>query len=256
MDEQRKRVRILGVDVDAVTMEQALRRTDSFLRNERANVVVTVGPEFVLRAQQDAEYRNALNSAALVLPDGFGLLVASRLLRLPLRHRVAGVDYVQRLLERAAQSGKTVFLFGGERGEARAAEERLHETLPSLKIAGVLPDVPVPYEAATDASHATTQRAIAAINASGARILLVALNAPRQELWLATVAPHLITVRVLVGAGGTFKLLSGRVPRAPRWMRALGIEWVWRVLREPSRLPRTVMAVFLFLFTILFRRTA
>jgi N-acetylglucosaminyldiphosphoundecaprenol N-acetyl-beta-D-mannosaminyltransferase len=221
-------VDILGVRVDNVTFADALARVESLLREGRCRQIATVNPEFVVMAQRDATFRDVLNQSALNVPDGVGLLWASRRLGHPLHERVTGQEMVDRICARAARCGDPIFLLGARAGIAeRAAAELAHRHL-GLVIAGCYSGSPALKE---------EQDILDRVNGSGARILFVAYGPPRQELWIARNAARL-KVGIAMGVGGTFDTLSGIVPRAPRWMRRAGFEWTYRLLREPRRFKR------------------
>jgi N-acetylglucosaminyldiphosphoundecaprenol N-acetyl-beta-D-mannosaminyltransferase len=219
-------IAILGVRIDNVTYADALARVDEFLRAGGWHQIATVNPEFVVIAQTHDEFRRVLNTCALNVPDGVGLLWAARRMGTPLRERVAGQDLVDRISALAATRGDKVFLLGAREGIAERAAAELQRRYAGLEIGGCYAGSPAREEEAD---------IVARINASGARILFVAYGPPKQELWLARVAPRLKHVAVALGVGGTFDTLAGIVPRAPQWMRDAGFEWTYRLLREPRR---------------------
>lgn len=222
-------IKILGVRIDDVTYDEAVARVDAFLRAGTFHQIATVNPEFVVIAQTHTEFRRVLNACALNVPDGVGLLWAARRLGTPLRERVAGQDLVDRICALAAERGEKVFLLGAREGIAERAAEELKRRHLRLEIGGCYAGSPAREE---------EEDIIARVNASGARILFVAYGPPKQELWIARVAPRLNHVAVAMGVGGTFDTLAGIVPRAPRWMREAGFEWTYRLIREPRRIKR------------------
>jgi len=221
--------RILGIRVDDVTNREALahleRLIDAAGGIRGAAQVATVNPEFVMAARRDPAFRRVIETAALALPDGVGLLVAARLRGERLRERVAGVDTCVALAGLAARRGWSLYLLGAAEGVAAEAAARLRERHPELRIAGTESGSPAP-----EAAAATVER----IRRSGADIVLVAFGAPRQDLWLAE---HLADTgaRLGMGVGGAFDFISGRVPRAPRLVQRLGLEWLFRLVRQPWR---------------------
>lgn len=221
---------VLGVRVDNVTEEEALARIAAFVAEGGPHQVVTVNPEFVVVARDTPAFRAVLNGADLALADGVGLLWASRLLGQPLRARLPGVDMVVRICERAAALGQRVYLLGGGEGVAAAAAQRLQRLVPGLKVAGWYAGSPRDEEA---------PEIVARIRAAAPQVLFVAFGAPAQELWIARHGREL-GVPVMMGVGGSFDYLSGRVARAPRWMRRLGLEWLFRLVRQPWRLRRQI----------------
>lgn len=219
---------ILGVRVDNVTYGEAIAQVDSFLRDHSSHQLATVNPEFVVIAQSNAQFMRTLNQCALNVPDGVGLLWASRHLGAPLRERVTGQEMVDRIAALAAKRGEPIFFLGAREGIAKRAAELLKEKCPELKIAGCYAGSPLVEE---------EERIVQRINESGARILLVAFGPPQQEFWIARNTPRL-KVAVAMGVGGTFDTLAGIVPRAPGWMQRAGFEWTYRLFREPRRFKR------------------
>ncbi|MBN1562722.1 MAG: WecB/TagA/CpsF family glycosyltransferase [Anaerolineae bacterium] len=201
--------------------------------------ICTVSPEFVMIAQQNPAFMRVLQEADLCVADGVGLLFAARYLGRPLPERVTGSDGVPLIAQRAAREGWSLYLLGAAPGIAEQAAARLIEQNPGLQIVGTYAGSPAPEE-----EDAIIER----VNASGADILLVAYGAPRQDEWIARNRERL-AVSVAMGVGGTFDFVAGVVPRAPRWMQRLALEWLFRLIRQPwrwrrmLRLPRFVWAV-------------
>ncbi len=221
-------VNILGVRIDDVTLEAALAQVQVYLREGSFHQIATINPEFVVLAQKSMELRNALNGSALNVPDGVGVLWAARRLGKPFSERVAGQEMVAQISRLAAQERFRVFLLGAREGIAERAAAILCRRNPGLEIAGCYAGSPAREE---------EDEIIGRVNAANARILFVAYGPPRQELWIARNAPRL-TVSIAMGVGGTFDTIAGVVPRAPQWIRRMGFEWTYRLLREPRRLKR------------------
>ena len=235
-----ERITILGIPVDVTTFAGMLAAIAGWIaRGDRVYQICTVSPEFVMIAQDDAEFRRVLRSADLCVADGAGLLLAARYLGRPLPERVTGSDGVPLIAQRAAHEGWKLFLLGAAPGVAEQAAQKLQAQNPGLQIAGSYAGSPAPEEA-----DAIIER----VNRSGADILLVAYGAPRQDVWIARHRARL-NVRVAMGVGGTFDFIAGVIPRAPEWMRRSGLEWLYRLYRQPwrwrrmLRLPRFVWAV-------------
>ncbi|MBW7877757.1 MAG: WecB/TagA/CpsF family glycosyltransferase [Anaerolineae bacterium] len=233
-------VRILGLPVHAVTFDQWLDIIGAWVRaGDGLHHVCTINPEFVMVAQTDPVFRRVLRQADLCVPDGIGLLLAARMLGRKLPERVTGSDGVPRIAERAAREGWSLFLLGAAEGIAAQAAAILIERYPGLKIAGTF---------SGSARREDEDAQVAMINASGADILLVAYGAPKQDAWIARNAPRL-NVKMAMGIGGSLDFVAGIVPRAPVWMQRAGIEWLFRLIRQPwrikrmLRLPRFVWAV-------------
>lgn len=213
--------RVLGIRVDDVTLDEAVRRIRAAgERGERCHVV-TLNPEYVMRARRDPALRGIIARAALVTADGAGITQALRLAGTPIAARITGNDLTHRL----ARAGISLFLLGAAPGVAAAAATRLRALYPQAMIAGTWPG---------DAGAAGDAEARAHINATDAAVVLVAFGMPKQDEWIARNLPHL-HARVAIGVGGTFDYLAGTVSRAPTWMRARGLEWLYRLAKQPWR---------------------
>jgi N-acetylglucosaminyldiphosphoundecaprenol N-acetyl-beta-D-mannosaminyltransferase len=189
--------------------------------------VVTVNPEFVMAARRDGEFAAALRESTLATADGIGIVLAGRLLGVPVPGRVTGIDLVEGLAG-LGHPGCRLFLLGAGPGVAEDAAARLRERFPDAQVAGTFAGSP------DDDGFAEIERRLAG---SGATVLLVAFGHPAQDLWIARHREALAThgILVAIGVGGTFDYLSGRVPRAPRLLRRLGLEWLYRLIRQPWR---------------------
>jgi N-acetylglucosaminyldiphosphoundecaprenol N-acetyl-beta-D-mannosaminyltransferase len=223
-----KRVEILGVPVDCVTKEQALRAVEAMLESNATDTVIAVNPEKVMRARRDPALLSQLMRAGLLIPDGIGVVVAARGKQADPVEQVAGSDLMPALCGVAARKGYTVFLFGGCREANASAARALKAQFPDLVIAGA------EHGFVKDEDMAAL---VCRINASGADILFVALGSPKQEAWMERWVPEL-RVKVVQGVGGTFDVLAGRVKRAPAAWRRAHLEWLYRLLCEPARVRR------------------
>lgn len=221
------KINILGVAFDALTLGEAEERADALLCSGAGGYIVTANPEIVLRCREDAAYAAAVNGAKLVLADGVGDLCAARILGTPLPGRVAGADLVPRLLARLAERGGSVFLYGARPGVAERAGESLQSACPGLRIAG------------TENGYISDETALfAALEREKPDLLLLGLGAPRQELWMAENRQR--TPAVMIGVGGLLDVFAGDIPRAPEAWQRLGLEWLYRLLREPRRFKRVI----------------
>lgn len=217
---------ILGIPVHAVTMDETLTLIEGYMLEPRVHQIATVNPEFVMAAQSDAAFRHTLLTADLCLPDGVGLLYAARRLGRTLPERVPGSELVYRLAERAAERNWPLFLLGAAPGVAEEAAQRLSERYPDLRIAGTHAGSP-----AAEENDDIVQR----INASGAAQLFVAYGVPNQDKWIERNRINLTTVRVALGVGGSLDFITGRAVRAPQWAQDAGLEWLYRLYKEPWR---------------------
>jgi N-acetylglucosaminyldiphosphoundecaprenol N-acetyl-beta-D-mannosaminyltransferase len=234
---------ILGVRVDAVTFDQALASIEAFIAEGRPRQVVTVNPEFVMAAQSDAEFRRIINTSALALPDGVGVWWASRRLGRPLPERIPGADLVERLAQLSAQRGYRLFFLGALPGVADRAVEVLRGRYPGLAVAGTYAGSPRLEEEAAN---------VARVQAAHPDVLLVAYGAPAQDRWIARNMSRM-GVAVCIGVGGSFDFIAGVRPRAPRWLRRWGLEWLHRLITQPWRW-RRMLALPHFAWRVLWSR--
>ena len=234
-----ERVNILGVDVDAVTMAEAVDVVRRAMDTRAGVMVATANAEMLMRATHDEELRRILNASALVVPDGAGTVWAARHLGHAMPERVAGYDLAQELLRCAPAEGRRVYFFGSAPGVAEKAKAKAEQLYPGIEIVGVRNGVFSPADNAA---------IIAEIRAARPDLLLVALGVPKQEKWIAA---HLaeLDVPVAIGVGGTLDVMAGVMKRAPHWMQKAKLEWLFRGLMQPKRagrllaLPKFVLKV-------------
>ena len=217
---------ILNTPVHPVTMADTLALVQQFMTEPGLHQIATTNPEFVMAAQEDEAFRQLLWEADLCIPDGVGLLYAGRWLRRPLPQRVPGSELIYHLAALAAQNGWRLFLLGAAPGVAQEAATILQQQNPGLIIAGT-------YAGSPDLAE--NQAIVQRINNSQADMLFVAYGAPRQDKWIARNKEALTTVRLAMGVGGSLDFVTGRAVRAPRWLQKLGLEWLYRLSREPWR---------------------
>jgi len=222
------RLELLNVPVDPLTMPEALARIESFIFARTPHHVFTADALGIMRTQDDPELLDIVRQADLSTPDGAGVMFASGMHGVRLPERVSGVDLVEQLCAVSAVKGYRVYLFGAAQGIAEAAADCLTFRYPSLVIAGTRHGYFSPEE------EADIVRDIAAAKPD---ILFVALGIPKQELFIRRNF-HALGVPAMLGIGGSFDVISGRLHRAPRWMQRMSLEWLYRLIQEPSRLPR------------------
>jgi N-acetylglucosaminyldiphosphoundecaprenol N-acetyl-beta-D-mannosaminyltransferase len=229
-------VRILGIRVDCLTMEDTLAFIErAIAEGGPTRMVATVNPEFVMAARRHAAFATALGRADLSVPDGYGVVWALRRMGCPQRDRVTGTDLVPALAASCAAGGRRLFLLGARPGVAAEAAARLTARFPGLQVVGAEPGSPLPED-----DEATVER----VNQAAPEVLLVAYGHPKQELWIDRNRERL-RVPVAIGVGGAFDFIAGRVRRAPVWMRRAHLEWMWRLALEPWRARRmAVLPVF------------
>lgn len=222
-------------------MPQTLEWIEAAIEARTPRQICTANPEFIITAQEDAEFKAILNGADLVIPDGVGLLWAARRLGKFLPERVAGSDLVVRLAERGAQRGWRVFFLGAAEGVAARAAEILQTRYSSFNCVGTFSGSPRAEDEAEILSR---------VQAAQPDILLVAFGHPQQDKWIARLREKL-NVPVSMGVGGSFDFIAGVVPRAPLWLQRLNLEWLYRLWRQPWRAKRIFNAVVRFPLAVL-----
>ena len=222
------RTDVLGVAFDDLTLPGAAGYGAQLLACEGFHYAVTPNPEIVMTAQKDAEYAAILNGADLVLPDGIGVIKAASLLGTPLKERVPGIDFACALLERESGRGLRLYLLGAKPGIAEQAGDALTEKYPGLVICGTHDGYF--QESESDAIAAEIRR-------SGAELVFVCLGAPKQEKWIAAHG-EATGARLLIGLGGVLDVFAGVTERAPEKWQKLGLEWFYRLCKEPKRIGR------------------
>lgn len=220
------RIEILGVPFDSVTMTEAVDRAMALIEARQGGYVVTPNPEIVMAARENAELLDAVEHAALVLPDGVGVIYGGKILGTPLKEKTPGIDFAAGVMERLAGKGGSVFLFGAKPGVAELAAQNLKQRFPGLAVAGT-----------NDGYFSDDTPIVERINDAKPDLLLVCLGAPKQELWMQAHAGHL-DVGLMAGLGGSLDVFAGVVERAPERWQKLGLEWLYRLLKEPSRAGR------------------
>lgn len=220
------RIDVLGVGFDNVTMEEAVNRGMELLHSPGTHYVVTPNPEIVETCRENLAARQAVNGADLVLPDGIGVVIGAKMLGTPLKEKVPGIEFAAGLMEGMAKEGLSLYLLGAQSGVAEKAGEKLTAKYPGLKIAG------------THDGYFKDDGAVAeAIRQSGADCVFVCLGAPKQELWMAKHG-ETTGARLLCGLGGSLDVFAGVVERAPKFWSDHGLEWFYRLCKNPWRAKR------------------
>lgn len=233
----------MGTPIHDVTLAETIDCVAQWIEAGGAHQIATVNPEFLMQARKDAAFRAALNRAALCLPDGYGVLWAARLRGQRFRERVPGSDLVPRLSAEAALRGWRVFYLGAAPGVAEQTAAILSARHPGLRVAGCYAGSPAPAE---------EDAIVARIQDSQADLLFVAYGAPRQDLWLERNLAR-TGAKVGMGVGGSFDFIAGIRKRAPRWVQRSGLEWLHRLIAEPSRWRRQLALPHFALLALLHR---
>lgn len=220
------RIDVLGVGFDNLTMEEAVERGMELLHTPGTHRVVTPNPEIVEVCRENLAARQAVNASSLVLADGVGVVKGARMLGTPLKGRVPGIEFAAGLMERMAREGLSLYLLGAKPGVAETAGRNLADKYPGLRIAGT-----------GDGYFQDDDAAAEAVRKSGADCVFVCLGAPKQELWMAKHGEK-TGARLLCGLGGSLDVFAGVVERAPKFWCDHGLEWFYRLCRDPRRAGR------------------
>ena len=237
-----QKLNVLGVKIDNVTINSATERILEMAKSDRNHAVFTPNSEIVYAAYKDSEFCSLLNSADMLTPDGIGIVYASKILKRPLTERAGGYDIACTLIERIADSGERLYLFGGKPQVAEKAAENLRAKYPFINIVGTRNGYFSPEE---------EDSIIADINDSGADILFVCLGSPMQEKWIFKNRERL-SCRVMMGIGGSLDVFADVAERAPESWQKLGLEWLYRLKKEPKRFWR-MLALPKFAFMVLLK---
>lgn len=242
IERERKVVNILGVPVDNIDIKEAVDLIEKFileLDDIRCRVVYTPNPEMIMRAQEDRELKRILNDSDLNIPDGIGVIIASRLLGKPLKCRVAGYDLMMEIIKLCHQKDYSICFLGGQPGVAEQAKSRVEQMYKGIKVTGAYHGYFSPdYE----------EVILEEINIKAPDVLFVGMGVPKQEKWIHKYKGELYS-GVCMAVGGSLDVLAGKVKRAPKSFQVLGLEWLYRLVTQPWRykrmlaLPRFVVQI-------------
>lgn len=223
-----RRIEILGVPLDKVTLEQAAQEVERMLEEGNTKVIVTPNAEIIMAAQKNPALKSAIAASDLILPDGIGVVIASKIIGSPLPERTTGFDLMVKMLEMAAGRGLSVYLLGGKPGIAEEAAKNILSRFAGVKVAGT-------HHGYFDERQ--QDEVVQKINEAKPHFIFVGMGAPRQELFMMNNRHH-INASIMMGVGGSLDVFAGRVKRAPTWMQKTGLEWLYRLLQEPRRIKR------------------
>ena len=238
-----ERITLRGIPLDVLTREEAGKRMEQLLSQEGCSVVVTPNCEILYAAEKNAELSRALAGADLAVPDGIGVVKAASMAGTPLKERLAGIDICADTLKICAEKGISVFFLGGKPGVARRAAENMEKQIPGLKVAGTADG----YFCAEEEPLVVRR-----VAESGAGFAVIGLGSPKQELFMARNALSL-GAKACMGVGGSLDVWAGEVKRAPERMTRAGLEWLYRLLQQPSRISR-VAKIPAYLFLVKFTK--
>ena len=217
---------ILGISFDDLTREEAAQLGAQLLAEDRFHYVVTPNPEFILAAEKDQAFLDVLNSADLVLADGVGVVYSAKILGKPLKGRVPGIEFAADMLACLNEMGGRLYLLGAKPGVAEEAGRRILAQYPNIVLCGT-----------QDGYFKDEEAALLKVAAARPDLLYVCLGAPKQEKWMALWGRH-TGARLAIGLGGALDVFAGNVERAPESWRRLGLEWAYRLKKEPQRAGR------------------
>lgn len=228
MKETPDRINIMGIHIDNVSPAEALNKALSILDGHNKGYIVTPNSEIVYQCRKDKAAKNAIEKAAMTVPDGVGVVYAAKILGTPLKGKVAGIELAEALLPELVKRQTGLFILGAKPGIAELAGKKLAEKVPGLMIAGT-----------NDGYFTDDREVVKKINASGAGVCFVCMGAPKQELWMARNADTL-DCDLMLGIGGSVDVFAGVSKRAPKIFIKLGLEWFYRLCKEPKRIGRMV----------------
>lgn len=240
------KIEILGSKIDNISFEEAIGLADNLINGGHPAQIVTANPEIVMTARRNEQYRQIINNSDLVFADGAGLLWAARRKKTPFVERITGVDFSWALFKLAEEKGYSVYLLGGKQGIAEMARDNILKVHPNLNIVGTSAGQP-------------DEKSMNDVIAARPDILLVAFGAPKQEIFIFDLIHYFSNFgfrisdlpRLSLGVGGTLDYIAQKVPRAPMWLRRLGLEWLYRLILQPSRINRIITATIRFPLAVL-----
>jgi N-acetylglucosaminyldiphosphoundecaprenol N-acetyl-beta-D-mannosaminyltransferase len=229
------KVTILNTDIDQISRKEIDGVLEQKLNGEELCQIATVNPEFLVEANRNQSFKNALQNANLKICDGIGISLMSRIFLNKKIERISGVEVAERICKTCAKTGKSIFFLGGF-GVAKKVEQKMCSKYPELKVAGAMDGTVTTFDAVREASPDA---------------ILVAFGAPAQELWIQEFGRRIPSLKIAVGVGGTFDFWTGKALRAPNVLQKLGLEWFWRLILEPHKRGKRIfnaVCVFPYLF--------
>lgn len=222
---------ILGVDVSPLSYEDLKKNIEKDIENNKKSFIVAINPEKILKARKDEKLKELLNNATYEIPDGIGVIYASKLRKGNIKTRITGIDSMEMLCKLSEEKKYKIFMYGAKEETIKKAKENLEIKFPNIQIVGTING----YEKDND-------KIISSINKSKADIVFVALGSPKQEYWI-TENMDKVSAKIFQGVGGSFDVFSGNIKRAPKWMQKIGLEWLYRLIKEPKRIFRQIKLV-------------
>ncbi|OGJ42336.1 hypothetical protein A3I58_04070 [Candidatus Peregrinibacteria bacterium RIFCSPLOWO2_02_FULL_39_10] len=267
-----EKIKILKVKFDNIKLDEATEIALNLAKSKEKHFIATPNPEMLLEARKNPKFLEVLNKSSLNVPDGIGILWAAKYLETTknnkskilktvkwifslisvllypmyikdiLKERVSGIDLMEKICQKSTQENLKIFLLGAKEGIAEKTKEVLLKKYPDIQITGLYAGSPKESE---------ERIIIDKINRSEAQILFVAYGAPFQELWIARNLKKLHNIKLAMGVGGSFDFIARTKKRAPKYLQKLGLEWIYRLIQQPSRLKRIYNAVIKFPIVVL-----
>lgn len=243
-----EKIDILGLNICRVNMKDAMNFVKIAIEKKQKSIIFTPNSEIVMVANKDEEFKNILNKADLLVPDGIGLVLASKYLKKELQERVTGIDLMEEMLKYANQEKKSIYILGAKDGVAKKACENIKLKYNNIDVKGSYHGYFKGFHIGMK-NHIEEQLVLKEINEKKPDILFVAFGAPKQEKWINEFKDE-IGANIFIGVGGSIDVYAGNVKRAPKIYQKLCIEWLYRVIKEPFRIKR-IMLLPLFILKVL-----
>ncbi|MCT4585558.1 MAG: WecB/TagA/CpsF family glycosyltransferase [Peptostreptococcaceae bacterium] len=243
-----EKINILGLNICRVNMKDSMNFVKGAIERKEKSIIFTPNSEIVMVANKDTEFKEILNKADLLVPDGIGLVLASKYLKKELQERVTGIDLMEEMLKYANEENKSIYILGAKPGVAKMACENIKAKYNNIDIKGSYHGYFKGFHIGMK-DHMEEKLVLKEINEKKPDILFVAFGAPKQEKWINEFKDD-IDANIFIGVGGSVDVYAGNVKRAPKIYQKLCIEWLYRVIKEPFRIKR-IMLLPLFILKVL-----
>jgi len=239
-----EKVNILGIPVDKLTEKEVLEKINDFINERRFHLIVTINSENATKALENKKFLDVIKNSDLVIPDGIGIIVASKILGNKLPERIPGIDLSYKILEISNQKGYKIVLIGGKEGVAENAKKSLKKIFPDLNIV-------LTYNGYFGKDE--ENKIVKEIQKLEPDILLVGMGSEKQEIWIWDNKEKFKNISICIGVGGTLDIWAGKKKRAPKFIQKIGLEWLYRMAIEPKRIVR-IFKIFIFLYKLFIER--
>ena len=233
---------ILGVKVNVTTYSKLKKLIDEDIKTDKKKMIIAINPEKILKARKDKKLQNMLNNADYTIPDGIGVIYASKLKKGNIKSRITGIDCMEMLCSLASEKKYKIFMYGAKKEIINKAKDNIEKKYPGINIVGTI-----------DGYETDNDKIIKEINATKPNIIFVALGSPKQENWILNNIDKL-NCNIYQGVGGSFDVFSGAIKRAPKQMQKMGLEWLYRLYKEPKRIFRQLNLIKFIVLVIFYRK--